>query len=153
MITITVDEIKRLRQTLDFDLLVFDEGKDSAFERLYSDTVLLVDVIYVLCQDQVAERRLTERDFARAMAGDTLSQATTAILNALTAFFPDPRRRALLRAILTKLDQVQEALLERAKGELDAFDIQHEIGKAFGAQSTDSPESPASIPDPTPSDS
>lgn len=119
---IHVGALKRVKALCGVELhkLVDDELKPLA--ALVADPVKLVDVLYVLCQEQAVEKGLTDEDFGRAMAGDTLEQATDAFVEELIDFFPDARVRAGLRKMLSTARQVKDKLLQRVAKETEKLD-------------------------------
>src|SRR5262245_66052332 len=88
---INVDAIKRVRDLAEVNLLEVVEGK--LLERLISDPVLLCDVIYSVCKPEADAKQVSDEDFGRAMAGDAIEAATTALLEELVGFFPQARRK------------------------------------------------------------
>lgn len=107
-VTVNVDAIKRVRSLLSIDLMEAVEGK--LIERLIGDPVLLCDVIYCVCKEDADAKGIKDEDFGRAMAGDAIELATTALLEELVDFFPQGKRQ-LLRKALAKLETLQETML------------------------------------------
>jgi len=87
-VSITVDAIKRVRGLLDVDLLEVVGGK--LIDRLITDPVLLCDIVYAVCKPEADAQSVSDEDFGRAMAGDAIEHATTALLEELVSF---PRAR------------------------------------------------------------
>ena len=143
-VTINVDAIKRVRSLLQVDLMEAVEGR--LIERLMADPVLLCDVIYCVCKDEADARGVTDEEFGRAMAGDAIELATTALLEELVDFFPLGKRQ-LLRKALAKLESFQETMLSVVTARLDSpeFDAQLQAElKRLGDWSGDLPASSAS---------
>jgi hypothetical protein len=115
-IDITVATLKRVRGITGIDLL--DAVGGTLLDRLVSDPVLLGDVLYAVVKPQADERRVSDEDFGRALAGDVVDAATTALLEAFVAFFPSPRRRVLQKAV-AKLAGWRAAALTAAEAKLD----------------------------------
>jgi len=120
IVAVNVFSIKRVRVALEIDLTqVYDADGTDILTRLANDPVALVDVLYVLCRDQAVERDLSDEDFARAVAGDVIDQATGAFVEAMIHFFPHRQSRPLaaIWARVTRGDErVAEALLDRVEG-------------------------------------
>ena len=134
-LAINVDAVKRVKGLLSVDLMEAVEGK--LLERLISDPVLLCDVVYCLCKPQAEAANVSDEDFGRAMAGDAIEQATTAMLEELVDFFPS-RRRGLLAKALGKLRMLEQMVLTAAEDRLDSGEIEKQMAKAlseFGEQS------------------
>ena len=96
-VTINVECIKRVKTLLGVNLLDAIEGE--LVERLVTDPVLLCDCVYAVCKPEAEARGITDEDFGRAMAGDAIEHACTALLEELVDFFPEPKRRVLAKAI------------------------------------------------------
>ena len=146
-VAVTTAAIKRLRGMLEIDLMDVVEG--DLLKKLYADPVLLVDVIYVLCKPQADAAEITDEQFGEAMAGDAIELATTALVDEIIDFFPNRRDRDRARKVMEKFrvasDRVQDALDLRA----DSPALDREIDRiveSAGEPSSDSPESPESIP-------
>jgi hypothetical protein len=123
-VQINVDAIRRVRDLASVNLLEVIEGK--LIERLVSDPILLCDVIYVVCKPEADAREISDADFGRAMAGDAIDSATTALLEELVSFFPQAKRRVLAKA-LAKLQNLQRIVSERAESMLESPDLEQQI--------------------------
>ncbi len=160
-VDITVATLKRIRTLTGTDLLEAAGG--TLLDRLVADPVLLGDVLYACVKPQADERKLTDEDFGRALAGDAIDAATTALIEAFVAFFPSPRRRILAKAA-AKLAGWRTAVLTAAEAKLDDPALDEAIRKALtattepplhppgphgpGTLSANAPASSASIPVP-----
>lgn len=110
-IDINVDAVKRVRSLVDVDLMDAVSGK-LAIE-LADDPIRLVDTVYALCKPQADAAGITDDAFGRAMAGDAIDSATTALLEELVGFFPRHRRR-VLEASLNRAKVLQSQAVEEA---------------------------------------
>jgi len=147
-VTVNVDAIRRVRSLLSVDLLSVADGK--LLERLVADPVLLCDVIYAVCRPEADTKQVSDEDFGRAMAGDAIDLATTALLEELVAFFPLAKRRLLAKA-LSKLKTLEARALEVAQQRLDSPELETRLAAALselGSSSGSLPGSPASTPGP-----
>ena len=147
-VTVNVDAIKRVRSLLSIDLMEAVEGK--LIERLIGDPVLLCDVIYCVCKEDADAKGITDEEFGRAMAGDAIELATTALLEELVDFFPQGKRQ-LLRKALAKLETLQETMLAVVSERLDSPELDaqllaelRKLGDSFGGSpaSSESPPVP-----------
>ncbi|MCC5786885.1 MAG: hypothetical protein JJU33_09310 [Phycisphaerales bacterium] len=154
-VEINVSALKRIKGLTGTDLLEAIDGP--LVERLIRDPVLLCDVVYAACKPQADERKVSDEDFGRAMAGDAIDRATAALLEELVAFCPSPRDRANLGRVLTATRDVMDKardLVERrideltSEGALDAIAEAALQGPTPGAPSGGAPPSRGSIPDP-----
>ena len=147
-VTVNVDAIKRVRSLLSIDLMEAVEGK--LIERLIGDPVLLCDVIYCVCKEDADAKGITDEEFGRAMAGDAIELATTALLEELVDFFPQGKRQ-LLRKALAKLETLQETMLAVVSERLDSPELDAQLLtelRKLGDSSGVSPASSESTPVP-----
>lgn len=102
-LAVNVATLKRVRALCGIDLaniITLDGGSRpdaSLLERLASDPVLLVDVLYALCKEEAGRRNVTDTDFGASMAGDAIEQAAAALLDEIVDFFPSAKRRVMKR--------------------------------------------------------
>ncbi|RIK82886.1 MAG: hypothetical protein DCC68_05060 [Planctomycetota bacterium] len=115
LVTVDVAQIRRVRQRLKLNLADLQEG--DLLLRL-ADPVTLVDVLFVLVLPQAEEKNVSDEQFASALGGDTLTEATTALLEALCDFFQEPQR-TFLRMVLaaTKRKQAEAMTLLETEGD------------------------------------
>jgi len=171
-ITLNVYAVKKVRDLLQVDLLDLsgdpsirrggpgagDKPDNGLLYRLIADPVVLVDVLYVVCQDQAEEANVTDEQFGRAMAGDAIDGATKAFLEELADFTPSPRDRARARKVIDAtwklIDKAQDVLDARADAELDRAAeaalqaLSGAEGSALGSSSGSSPASSERTQDP-----
>jgi hypothetical protein len=143
---ITVATLKRVRAVAGVDLIEAAGG--TLLDRLVADPVLLGDVLYACVKPQADERKITDEDFGRSLAGDAIDHATTALLEEFVAFFPSPRRRVLEQA-LTKLAGWRAAALSAAEARLNDPAIDAAVLAALrqpGRSSGNAPASAGSTP-------
>ena len=121
---VTVATVKRVRGLCKVDLNSIVEldknNKPSAelLERLSSDPVLLVDVLYAVCKPQADKLGVTDEDFGEAMAGDAIEYATSALLEEIIDFFPEAKR-FVMRKILSASRKFSEAARKKLEAELN----------------------------------
>lgn len=113
---ITVDSVKRVRDLLGEDLLDIER----VFPRLLADPILLCDCVYCICKPQADAEKVSDTDFARAMAGKTLAQAKKALVEELVDFFPDEDQQEMLRLALDQYAELRAKSKEAAKAQLRA---------------------------------
>jgi hypothetical protein len=108
---IDVDVIRRVRTVFSIDLARALADPET-IDRLTSDIVLTIDVIYEICRPVAEKIGVTAELFGRSLAGDALGHAVTAFEEALVEFLPESNRRATARRILQagKALQTQTAL-------------------------------------------
>ena len=121
-VELNVRQMKRVRDVLGIDLVnVIQAGKDGAvatdtLDRVANDPILLVDILWVLCEGQAKAAGVTDDDFGSSLAGDSISDATRAFLDELVDFFPGARRLFLKKAVdlARKYETENLGLLEKA---------------------------------------
>ena len=102
---VNVAAIKRVRALCGVDLnAIVEVGRDNTptaelLERLSTDPVLLVDVLYAVCKPECDRKNISDEDFGAAMAGDAIEQATSALLDEVVDFFPTAKRTALQKIL------------------------------------------------------
>lgn len=129
-VTINVDAIRRVRSLLDINLLDAIEGK--LLERLVTDPVLLCDILFALVQPEAEAKQVTDEDFGRALGGDVLDFATTALLEELVDFFPSGKR-TVFRKALEKLKKLEGIALETATKRLESNELEQKMSAAIAS--------------------
>lgn len=150
-VEINVAALKRVRGLTGTDLMQVIEG--TLIEKLIRDPILLCDVVYAICKPEADTRTppVSDEEFGKAMAGDAIEAATTAVLEELVGFCPSPRDRANLGRVLQATNKVMERardLVEKKlnSGELDR--LADRLLQTAGGSSGSVPESSAPTPDP-----
>lgn len=82
--------------------------------RLSTDPLLLGDVLYAICKPQADQQQITDEAFGEGLAGNSIDDATGALLEALINYFPESRRRLLRKA-------AERQKLIETRGQLDCF--------------------------------
>lgn len=84
-----------------------------SFQRMELDTVLMVDVLWLVCEEVAIANDITERQFAKRIGGDVLPSAVAALLEASIESLDPTKRQFLQRAAATR-HKHEELALERA---------------------------------------
>lgn len=147
LLAINVTTLKRVKALTGVDLLkLFDDGMKGLAE-FVSDPVQLVDVLYAVCRDEALTRGVSDEDFGRAMHGDCIETAATALLEELTDFFPDPRRRNIIRQLLTTAMKASEEILNETAQKVSSL-TPDQFRKLLNVQSMNVPGSSELTPAP-----
>lgn len=149
-VEINVATLKRVRGLTGTDLMQVIEG--TLIEKLIRDPVLLCDVVYAICKPEADTRTppVSDEEFGRAMAGDAIEAATTAVLEELVGFCPSPRDRANLGRVLQATTKVMERARDLVERKLDSGELDRLADRLLataGGSSGSVPESSASTPD------
>ena len=141
-VDVNVGTCKRVKTLLPGTDLLDVAGGDLLC-RLASDPILLCDVLYVVVKPQADAEGVSDEAFGQALGGDALEAATTALLEALSDFFPSAKRRVLQKA-LVKLRALENRVADAAEARLEGKALERELDALLagsGASSTDTPES------------
>lgn len=104
--------------TVSLDGLLLGELRDEArvdltdgagWLALEADVVALTRTLCVLCREQMAERKVSRTEFARALSGECLEAAVAAARGAALAFFP-PKRWLAIQSSCSANRQAAEQL-------------------------------------------
>lgn len=122
-LVVNVATIKRVRALCSVDLnsiIEVEDGKPTTklLERLSTDPVLLVDVLYAVCKPECDSKNVSDEDFGAAMAGDAIENATSALLDEVIDFFPAAKRLAF-RKILSASRRFEQAARTRMQTMLE----------------------------------
>jgi hypothetical protein len=131
VVDISVATIKRVRTLTGVNLLEVIQGE--LIEQLSSDPILLADCLYAVCQPQAVREGVSDEAFGQSLAGDVIDRATTALLEGLIEFFPEPKRRLLEKAT-AKYRQVQTQALALVEARLDSPELEAKILKDLEAE-------------------
>jgi len=126
-VAVTVDTIKRVRDLLGEDLLDIER----TLPRLLADPILLCDVVYSICKPQADVEKISDVDFARAMAGDSIAQAKAALIEELINFFHDPNQKEVLRLAIEKANYLTQQVAKLVKQRLEKTTLPAEIEAAL----------------------
>ena len=153
-IALNVWQMKRLRDTLGIDLVnVIGTGPDGSvkvdlIDRIANDPVLLVDILWVLCEGGAKSAGVTDEDFGSSLAGDSIEDATRAFLDELVDFFPGARRLFLKKAVGLARRWSDETA-RTLKAALESPELEERLKTELRSASA-SPGSAASTPAPAP---
>lgn len=96
--------VKRVKAEVGFDLLDVADG--TAVTQLVGNPLLMCDVVYSVLKPEAEKLGVSEADFASAMGGDSLDNATSAFLETFVDFFPNSRRE-VLRTALARIKEAE----------------------------------------------
>lgn len=119
---VNVTTVRRVKDLTGVYLPGLVEDSFKSFNALAEDVIQLVDVLYAVCQPDAESNRITPEQFGEGLYGDPLGNATVALVEGIIDFFPDARKRAMLRQILEKSKVVRSRLLDRSEIELGKVD-------------------------------
>jgi len=130
-IAMTIDSVKRVRDLLSVNLVEPEAGEPPLLTRLGTDEILLCDVVYCLIKPQADTLGVTDEDFGRALGGDAILAAQTALYEELVDFFQKRGRPDRARAVAAQKTMIEMAI-ESVRMKLDAMNPQAELAKILG---------------------
>lgn len=155
-IQVNVFTIKQVRAHCHINLLdVMDinQGSDGLLSRIAEDPVLLAEILYAICIPDYEKTAEKESDFLCALAGDSVEQASMALLEEIADFFPKAKG-ALLRKVLEVARAQEKKSAETLEEILKSQELETDLQKIMSSSSpspTNSVESSESIQEDLPS--
>ena len=129
-IGINLATAKRLRDTLNVDLLQPEIGDPPLLTRLGTDEILLGEVLCVLLSDQFEAHKVTADDVLAAFDGQTLLAAQEAFYEDLVDFFRGRGRTDRAKAVAKQAEMIA-ATVARVEQKIDEIDIDEMIDGAM----------------------
>ena len=124
-VRVDVTGIRQVRGALDINLGDLSQAADN-FVKMGDDPCLLCNVLFVLCEEQAKDRNVSDADFGRLLAGDVIFDATMALEEAITDFFPR-KKRSILQRLRKKVNRVQEMGTELVVEKLEEKGLEEKI--------------------------
>jgi hypothetical protein len=136
-ISITGATIKRARDLLSIDMGDPNTGVPPLWQRVHTDLVLLVDMLFVVCRPQAVERNISDEAFAGLLGGEALAAAKKAMLDEWSDFFRLFGRPAL-GLLISKASSVVDRAMEIANDKLGSPALAQLMERAIQEASNDS---------------
>ena len=95
---------------------------------LADDTLLLLEVLFVLLRDQLDKAGISEEGFYAKLTADEIEPATDAFLEELIDFFPTAESR-VLRIIYDKIQQIRQEGEKQLKEAVSSKEMPEKIEK------------------------
>lgn len=134
-VRINVAAIRLIRERHCLDLLKILDREANPFAQLADDPLRLCDVLWTLIAPQAEEAGIPELTWLENMAGDVLTDAAYALMEATVDFFPQHRRRPLA-AMLTKMKTAEAALTTRLTALANSPEIDQTIAAELAKMET-----------------
>jgi hypothetical protein len=134
-VSMTIDSVKRVRDLLGVNLVEPEAGDPPLLTRLGTDEILLCDVVFCLIKPQADKLGVTDEDFGRALGGDAILAAQTALYEELIDFFLKRGRPDRAKAVAAQKKMIEMAI-ERVKIKLESMNPEAQLDKMFGSLST-----------------
>ncbi len=130
IVALDAPTIRAVRRECLVDLAGLD---GAAYESLVNDPVLLVDALWVICREQALRDGVTDVQFGRALVGDAIEAATSAMLESIADFFPGTKKE-LLVAIAAKNAKLREIGVASALAKLNDPELEATIIASMEAE-------------------
>jgi hypothetical protein len=117
---ISVSTLGRVKSLAGINLLdVVDRGS-TLLDDLANDPISLCNVLFAIVKPQADALGVTDEQFGEALLGDSIADATDALIQAIIDFFPKARRSLLQKAFdrAKKIQAGREAEAEGKIGEI-----------------------------------
>jgi hypothetical protein len=121
-VRLNVTLLRRVRDVLGIDLNALVADGLAGLGKFLRDPMRVVEVLFVLCEEQAQRDGVSPEDFGTALYGDSIVDATDALLEELIDFFPNPRTRKLLRELIAKSREVRDLVTDDLSRQILALD-------------------------------
>jgi len=135
-LNITIGKSMQLRDEMNLDVNHLVDPKSGVLHELLVDSWKLLDILLLLTRDERKELGVSDKDFANALGGETLDEATEAFLFGVTSSLKKLQRRAfaaMTRQISTGMEKAAvkiEAQIQKAEAMMDQK-LDTVIGNSF----------------------
>jgi hypothetical protein len=134
-LSLTLGSAKRVRESLDINLLEPEAGKPPLVERLMHDDELIAGVLYSLCKPQIDTIGMTPEQFAELLDGPTMAVAYQSFHEEMICFFTG-RGQSHRAKIFEKAAKIIDLAIKKADQKLDAVNPQEFVEQTAGNKST-----------------
>ena len=119
-LAITVGDLIKVRKETGVDLAGALKSDAALADLMFGDPAGLVSTLYVLCEKQAGDMKVSPEEFGYGFDGPTVESATEALMTAIADFFPRSRiGRAIRQSMKRTMDRADEAgvlAINRADG-------------------------------------
>ena len=148
VLKMTVGKVRQIRETLGVDITHAIDPTKSVVDDIANDPVLMFDIIYLCCLEQMESTKVSGEDLADAISGDTIEDAAKALIDAIIDFFPRSKTEVIRESLALKDKMVMrikrkslDSMKNLSDDELDQAVVK--MAQELGKQSTPVPESSA----------
>jgi len=120
-VTPNLATVIKIQKTLSVDIMtaldVDMKGnlKNNVLEQMRTDPALLVDVLFICCEKQAAERNVSAEDFGSLFVdGAMIENATNALLQGIINIQP-PKKKEILTHFLKMTQKYENSMFEKSK--------------------------------------
>jgi len=123
VLTLTLGTALKVKSKLGIDLLQPEAGDPHLLSRLYTDELLLAEIICCLLEGQFEKHGVTEEDIFECFDGATLLASQKAFYEEMVDFF-QKRGRADRAKAVSKYTNLISLAITAAEAKIDALDIE-----------------------------
>ena len=114
---INVGTVRRVKALTGRNLLDLAGGELAG--EMMGDPCLLCDILYAIHKQDADAQGISDEKFAEYLAGDSIEEATDAVMAELIDFFPNSQRRKLLAEAMRRAKAEEAKAIEGARQELE----------------------------------
>lgn len=104
-VNVTIGKVKDVRQRVNDSagksVDLFEFVNDNLAYRLFVDPVLFGEILWILCKEEAAGRKIEKEAFLDRLTGETLEAAEAAFVEAFVDFFPKAQRGQVEKIVQT----------------------------------------------------
>jgi hypothetical protein len=153
VVDVTNTTLRRVKSLTDVRLMDAVDGE--LIPQMSQDFLLLGEVLFAVCKPQADRESITQEEFESGLAGDHLTEARDALVEALLEFLPEDQRRLLTKAVAHQREVTARGMEMLHRRLDDPNLISQTVAQleanlavpALNGSSTSSPASSASTPD------
>lgn len=130
---------ERVKAYIDKDFDIYDAG--SVMEKM-KNLRFAANLLFLSCKDSADDRGISDEDFGRALAGESMRNVMDAFVEEYINFFPDPTVQETLRTVVSKESEGRKRLQKAIEANLELMIQNAEKGLANIMRKEFSPPSP-----------
>jgi len=147
-IKMTVGKVRQVRDRLGVDITDAIDPTKNVVDQIANDPVLMFDIIYLCVQEKMEQENIEAQSLADAISGDTIEEASVALINAIIDFFPKSKTEVIRESLALKekmIARIKKKSLDsvRSLTEEDLDRAVSELVQKLGSPSIPAPESSA----------
>jgi hypothetical protein len=139
---LTIGKAMQLRDEMNLDVNQLIDPNSGLLHELMVDSWKLLDILLLITRDERKQISVSDEDFANALGGETLDEATEAFLYGVTSSLKKLQRRAFA-AMTRQLSTATEMAAQRVVSQIQKNEekIGERLDSAIGSLSSDPPVS------------
>lgn len=127
-ISVNVGSVKRMRDLAKVDLM--GETLAVCIGKLSDDPLVLTEALWSILLPQAEKLGISQEEFAEAIGGEVIANATDALMDEIVDFFPGPKRK-IMRRILDRTRDAEKQMMDRMEQMVDSPEVQKKIDETI----------------------